>query len=139
MLGKRVERVWGWDCHGLPIEQKVQKKTVVSNQIKKSRNQQAESRDLLMNVITIHEILHLSGDGISIISVDGSIWTMRTARWIRTIWNQSCGSSSKSGRKDISMKESVSHGILGNSRRRFQTLKSRWMIVIRMSRIQRLR
>ncbi len=24
MLGKRVERVWGWDCHGLPIEQKVQ-------------------------------------------------------------------------------------------------------------------
>jgi isoleucyl-tRNA synthetase len=26
MLGKRVERIWGWDCHGLPIEQKVQKK-----------------------------------------------------------------------------------------------------------------
>jgi isoleucyl-tRNA synthetase len=24
MRGKRVERVWGWDCHGLPIEQKVQ-------------------------------------------------------------------------------------------------------------------
>ena len=26
MNGKRVRRVWGWDCHGLPIEQKVQKK-----------------------------------------------------------------------------------------------------------------
>lgn len=26
MLGKRVERVWGWDAHGLPIEQKVQAK-----------------------------------------------------------------------------------------------------------------
>ncbi len=26
MQGKRVERVWGWDCHGLPIEEKVQKK-----------------------------------------------------------------------------------------------------------------
>lgn len=26
MKGKRVERVWGWDCHGLPIEQKVQAK-----------------------------------------------------------------------------------------------------------------
>ena len=26
MKGKRCERVWGWDCHGLPIEQKVQKK-----------------------------------------------------------------------------------------------------------------
>ncbi|USN58598.1 MAG: class I tRNA ligase family protein [Candidatus Peribacteria bacterium] len=26
MQGKRVERVWGWDCHGIPIEDKVQKK-----------------------------------------------------------------------------------------------------------------
>ncbi|MCD5374976.1 isoleucine--tRNA ligase [Candidatus Gracilibacteria bacterium] len=26
MQGKRVERKWGWDCHGLPIEEKVQKK-----------------------------------------------------------------------------------------------------------------
>ena len=26
MQGKRVERKWWWDCHGLPIEEKVQKK-----------------------------------------------------------------------------------------------------------------
>ncbi|MFA6130984.1 MAG: isoleucine--tRNA ligase [Patescibacteria group bacterium] len=26
MRGKRVERIWGWDCHGLPIENIVQKK-----------------------------------------------------------------------------------------------------------------
>ncbi len=26
MLGKRVERVWGWDCHGLPAENFVEKK-----------------------------------------------------------------------------------------------------------------
>jgi isoleucyl-tRNA synthetase len=26
MKGKRVRRVWGWDCHGLPIEEKVNKK-----------------------------------------------------------------------------------------------------------------
>lgn len=25
MMGKRVERVRGWDCHGIPVEQKVQK------------------------------------------------------------------------------------------------------------------
>lgn len=25
MLGKRVERVWGWDCHGLPVEEKVER------------------------------------------------------------------------------------------------------------------
>ena len=25
MLGKRVERVWGWDCHGLPLENLVEK------------------------------------------------------------------------------------------------------------------
>ena len=26
MRGRRVERIWGWDCHGLPIEERVQKK-----------------------------------------------------------------------------------------------------------------
>ncbi len=26
MKGKRVERRWGWDCHGLPIEEKVERK-----------------------------------------------------------------------------------------------------------------
>ena len=25
MRGKRVERVWGWDCHGLPIENLIEK------------------------------------------------------------------------------------------------------------------
>jgi len=25
MLGKRVERTWGWDCHGLPVEEKVER------------------------------------------------------------------------------------------------------------------
>ena len=119
MLGKRVERVWGWDCHGLPIEQKVQKNSV-SNQTKKSRNQPVESRDLSMSVMPIHAILQQNGVGISIISVDGSIWRVRTAQWIRTIWSLWCGFSSKSGRSDISTKGSVSHGILGNSPHRFQ-------------------
>lgn len=31
MRGKRVERVWGWDCHGLPIEEKVQKKLGINS------------------------------------------------------------------------------------------------------------
>lgn len=31
MKGKRVERVWGWDCHGLPIENKVEKKLELKN------------------------------------------------------------------------------------------------------------
>ncbi len=31
MKGKRVERVWGWDCHGLPIENKVEKKLNLKN------------------------------------------------------------------------------------------------------------
>ena len=26
MKGYRVERVWGWDCHGLPIENMIEKK-----------------------------------------------------------------------------------------------------------------
>mgnify|MGYP000685405123 CR=1 FL=1 len=31
MLGKRVERVWGWDCHGLPIEERVERKLESKN------------------------------------------------------------------------------------------------------------
>jgi isoleucyl-tRNA synthetase len=31
MKGKRVERVWGWDCHGLPIETKVEKALEIKN------------------------------------------------------------------------------------------------------------
>lgn len=37
MKGKRVRRVWGWDCHGLPIEAKVNKKLNIktSDQVEK--------------------------------------------------------------------------------------------------------
>lgn len=31
MKGKRVRRVWGWDCHGLPIENKVEQKLGLKN------------------------------------------------------------------------------------------------------------
>ncbi len=31
MKGKRVERVWGWDAHGLTVENQVQKKLGISN------------------------------------------------------------------------------------------------------------
>lgn len=31
MRGKRCERVWGWDCHGLPIETKVEKALNIKN------------------------------------------------------------------------------------------------------------
>ena len=31
MKGKRVRRVWGWDCHGLPIENAVEKKLGLKN------------------------------------------------------------------------------------------------------------
>jgi isoleucyl-tRNA synthetase len=31
MKGNKVERVWGWDCHGLPIETKVEKNLGIKN------------------------------------------------------------------------------------------------------------
>ena len=31
MKGKRVPRVWGWDCHGLPVEEKTEKKLGLKN------------------------------------------------------------------------------------------------------------
>ena len=33
MKGKRVRRVWGWDCHGLPIEEKVNKKFGIKSSV----------------------------------------------------------------------------------------------------------
>src|SRR3989344_5831577 len=33
MLGKRVRRVFGWDCHGLPIEEKVSKQFGIKSNI----------------------------------------------------------------------------------------------------------
>jgi isoleucyl-tRNA synthetase len=31
MKGKRIRRVWGWDCHGLPVEEKTEKKLGLKN------------------------------------------------------------------------------------------------------------
>lgn len=112
------------------------RKSCDSNQTKKSRNQQVESRDLSMNVTSIQLRLLLNGIGMLTTSDDGSIWTARTARWIRTIWNPSCGFSHRSGRNDTSTKGSAYRGTLGNFRLRFPILKSRWMTAIRMFRIQ---
>lgn len=43
MKGKRVERVWGWDCHGLPAENFVEKQLVITDrrQILTDKDQQA--------------------------------------------------------------------------------------------------
>jgi isoleucyl-tRNA synthetase len=43
MKGKRVERVWGWDCHGLPAENFVEKQLNITDrrQIVTSSSQQA--------------------------------------------------------------------------------------------------
>ena len=31
MKGKRIRRVWGWDCHGLPVEEKTERKLGLKN------------------------------------------------------------------------------------------------------------
>ncbi|MBN1263344.1 MAG: isoleucine--tRNA ligase [Candidatus Pacebacteria bacterium] len=31
MKGKRIRRVWGWDCHGLPVEEKTERKLGLAN------------------------------------------------------------------------------------------------------------
>ena len=52
MAGKSVPRVWGWDCHGLPIETAVEKGLGISNkkQIHEIgiENFNAACRDLVM-------------------------------------------------------------------------------------------
>lgn len=52
MKGKRVERVWGWDCHGLPAENFVEKKLGI-----KDRHEIGTKISLADYITTIRESL----------------------------------------------------------------------------------
>ena len=58
MKGKRVRRVWGWDCHGLPIEEKVEEKIGLKNR------RDIEKYGVISkehNLVKLLEVLYLQG------------------------------------------------------------------------------
>ncbi|NCN06428.1 MAG: isoleucine--tRNA ligase [Candidatus Pacebacteria bacterium] len=70
MKGYRVERVWGWDCHGLPIENLIEKKLGFSQ-----GKQEIEAYGIdRFNAACRSEVLHLDNEWKSIIA--------RLGRWV---------------------------------------------------------
>lgn len=70
MRGKRVERVWGWDCHGLPIENMIEKNL----NIKGGKKGIEELGIANFNAACRQEVLRLDGEWEKIIG--------RLGRWV---------------------------------------------------------
>lgn len=70
MRGKRVERVWGWDCHGLPIENMIEKNL----SIKGGKKGIEELGIANFNQACRSEVLRLDGEWEKIIG--------RLGRWV---------------------------------------------------------
>ena len=69
MKGKRVKRVWGWDCHGLPIEEKTEKKLGLKNR-----------RDI--EKIGIDKFIKECRNYVSETSAEWEWYIDRIARWV---------------------------------------------------------
>ncbi len=69
MKGKRVRRVWGWDCHGLPIENKVEQKLGLKNR-----------RDI--EKIGLLKFINECKDYVSQTSAEWNWYIDRIGRWV---------------------------------------------------------
>ncbi len=69
MKGKRVRRVWGWDCHGLPAENKVEKKLGINS--KKE-----------IETLGIDKFIAACKDYVSEVSADWEWYVEHIGRWV---------------------------------------------------------
>lgn len=70
MIGKRVERVWGWDCHGLPIENIIEEKL----NLKQGKKEIEEMGVAKFNQACRSEVLRLDKEWEKVIN--------RIGRWV---------------------------------------------------------
>lgn len=70
MRGKRVERVWGWDCHGIPVEEKVERQFNTKNR-----------RDI-ENKVGIQAFIDACETYVSDVSGEWEWYIDRIARWV---------------------------------------------------------
>lgn len=70
MKGKRVERVWGWDCHGLPIENMIEGKLGIKDGKKEIEEMGIDK----FNQACRNEVLHLDTEWEKVIG--------RIGRWV---------------------------------------------------------
>jgi len=69
MKGKRVERVWGWDCHGLPAENYVEKKLGIK-----------DKRDV--QKVGLHTYIQTCHDSMLEVSSEWEDTVDRIGRWV---------------------------------------------------------
>jgi isoleucyl-tRNA synthetase len=69
MKGKRVERTWGWDCHGLPVEEKTERKLKLKNR-----------RDI--EKIGIDKFIQACREYVSETSAEWNWYIDHIARWV---------------------------------------------------------
>lgn len=70
MKGKKVERMWGWDCHGIPIEEMVERKYKTKNR------REIESR------VGIKEFIEACASYVTDVSGEWEWYIDRIARWV---------------------------------------------------------
>lgn len=85
MKGRFVRRTWGWDVHGLPAENQVEKKLGLKS---KKIYRHWVWISLSRSAVSTFRKYRVPGAGISTISVDGRISTTRIEPTISTIWSR---------------------------------------------------
>ena len=90
MKGKKVARRWGWDCHGLPIENLVEKELGLSS--KRILKFWGWENSIKQREIWLCVML-MSGKKLFHESADGWIWKMITKPWTLPILNRFGGPS----------------------------------------------
>ena len=84
MRGKYVERRWGWDCHGLPIENLIEKELGLKDKHDIAKFGVEKFCDECRS-----RVLQYADEWKKTIPRFGAgwIWNTRTKPWIKNIWN----------------------------------------------------
>ena len=118
MKGKRVERVWGWDTHGLPAENFVEKQLNITDRRQIVKNADApaplDKDGNELPKITLEEYINKARESMVANAATWEDVVDRIGRWVtsrvpitlwtKTSWNLSGGHSKSSTTKAKSMK-----------------------------------
>ena len=122
MRGHRVDRRFGWDCHGLPAEMEAEQELGVSGRRQiKDYGIDALQRPLPDVGAAVHA---RSGSSTSPAWPAGSTSRTTTRRWTSPTWRASSGRSSSCGTRASSTRRTGSCRTRGARRRRCRTSRS---------------
>ncbi len=124
MRGRRVERRFGWDCHGLPAEVEAEKQLGITH---KSQIEDARRRRVQRRLPHLRAALHEGLGGVRRRGRPaGSTSSTTTRRSTSTTWRACSGRSRRSGTRGSSTRASASSPTAGAARRRCRTPRPGW-------------